>query len=85
MMLACRPELVDVTKAVKDETADGLVEHVTRGKPKNIPYVTARFQTWSKKGVIGDATKASKEKGEKILRAAVNNIVGFLSRIDRLG
>lgn len=84
MMLACRPDLVDMAKAVKDDTADKLVDDVTGGKPKNMPYVAAPFQSWSKTGVIGDATKASREKGEKILEAVVNNIVDFLSRLDRL-
>jgi len=84
MMLACRPDLVDMTKAVKDETAEKLVQEMTGGKPKNMPQVYLPFQAWSKTGVAGDATKASKEKGKKILTAVVNNIVDFLNRLDRL-
>jgi len=84
MMLACRPDLVDISKGVKDETADKLAQEMTGGKPKNMPYVATRFQTWSKTGVMGDATKASTEKGEKILQAVVKNIVGFLNRLDKM-
>jgi creatinine amidohydrolase/Fe(II)-dependent formamide hydrolase-like protein len=42
------------------------------------------FQKWSKTGLMGDATKASKKKGEKILRAVVDNIVNFLQQVDKL-
>jgi len=84
MMLACRPELVDMTNAVKDNTADELVQELSGGKPKNMPYMAMPFTAWSRTGVIGDASKASKEKGEKILEAVVNNIVGLLNRLDKL-
>jgi len=85
MMLACRPELVDMTEAAKDETWDKLVKALTGGKPKNMPQVYVPFSKWSKKGLIGDATKASKRKGEKILEAVVDNIVNFLQQVDKLG
>jgi len=84
MMLACRPELVDMTKAVKDETSDKLVKALTGGKPKNMPQVYVPFSKWSKTGLIGDATKASKIKGEKILNVVVGNIVNFLQKLDKL-
>jgi creatinine amidohydrolase/Fe(II)-dependent formamide hydrolase-like protein len=84
MMLACRPDLVDMNKAVKDSLQEKLTQELTGKKPGNMPQIYAPFPTWSKTGVIGDATKASKEKGEKILKAVVNNIVDFLSRMDRL-
>jgi creatinine amidohydrolase/Fe(II)-dependent formamide hydrolase-like protein len=57
---------------------------LTGGKPKNMPQVYVPFQKWSKTGLIGDATKASKRKGEKILKAVVDNIVSFLQKIDKL-
>jgi len=85
MVLACRPDLVDMKKAVKDNVSDELVEVLTGGKPKNMPYIAVPFSAWSKTGVIGDATKASKEKGKKILKAVVQNIVDFLQRVDKLG
>jgi len=84
MMLACQPELVDMKKAVKDETYDRLVDMLTGGKPKNLPQVYVPFSKWSKTGLIGDATKASKRKGEKILKAVVDNIVDFLQQLDKL-
>jgi len=84
MMLACRPELVDMTKAVKDDTSDKLVKALTDGKPKNMPQVYVPFSKWSKTGLIGDATKASKIKGEKILNVVVDNIVDFLQKLDKL-
>lgn len=84
MMLACRPNLVNMKKAVKDNVSEKLTLALTSKKPGNMPQIYAAFPTWTKTGVIGDATKASKEKGEKILRAVVNNIVGFLSQLDKL-
>lgn len=84
LMLACRPDLVDMAKAVKDETSDKLVKALTGGKPKNMPQVYVPFLKWSKTGLIGDATKASKTKGEKILNAVVKNIVDFLRQLDKL-
>jgi len=84
MMLACRPDLVDMKKAVKDETYDKLVNVLTSGKPKNRPEVYVPFSKWSKTGLMGDATKASKIKGEKILNSVVNNIVNFLQQLNKL-
>jgi len=84
MMLACRPDLVDMTKAVKDSVADELVKDLSGGKPKEMPYTAFPFTAWSRAGVIGDATKASKKKGEQILEAVVNNIVDFLNRLDKV-
>jgi len=84
MMLACRPGLVDMTKATKDVTSDKLIQALTSGKPKNMPQVYVSFPKWSKTGLMGDATKASKRKGEKILKVVVDNIVNFLHQVDRL-
>jgi creatinine amidohydrolase len=84
MMLTCRPELVDMKKATKDSTSDKLAGALTGGKPKNLPQVFVPFTKWSKTGLIGDATKASKAKGEKIMKAVVNNIVSFLQQLDKL-
>ena len=84
MMLACRSDLVNMKKATKDDTHDKLTEALTNGKPKNMPDVYVPFTKWSKTGLIGDATKASKTKGEKIMKAVVNNIVHFIKQLDRL-
>ncbi|KPV64052.1 MAG: 2-amino-5-formylamino-6-ribosylaminopyrimidin- 4(3H)-one 5'-monophosphate deformylase [Candidatus Bathyarchaeota archaeon BA1] len=84
MALACRPKLVNMEKAVRDEMADELTQRLTRGKPKNMPQVYLPFQVWTKTGLIGDAVKATAEKGEKILEAVVSNIIDFLEQVDRL-
>ena len=84
MMLTYRPDLVNMKKATKDDTHDKLAEVLTSGKPKNMPAVYVPFTTWSKTGLIGDSTKATKTKGEKIMKAAVNNIVHFLKQLDKL-
>jgi len=84
MMLACRPELVNMKKAVKDETRDKLVNKLTVGKPKNLPQVFVPFQKWSRTGLMGDASKASEIKGQKIMNAVVNNIVNFLQQLNKL-
>ena len=84
MMLACRPELVDMKKATRDDTSNKLTDTLTGGKPKNLPQVFVSFTKWSKTGLIGDATKASKAKGDKIMKAVVENIVNFLKQLDKL-
>jgi len=84
MVLASKPELVNMTKAVKDETANNLIQKLTGGKPKNMPKVYLPFQIWTKTGLIGDATKATREKGERILEAVVNNLIDFLGQVDKL-
>ena len=84
MMLACRPELVDMKKATKDDTSDKLTDALTGGKPKNLLQVFVPFTRWSKTGLIGDATEASKAKGQKIMKAVVDNIVDFLGQLDKL-
>jgi len=63
MILACRPELVDMTKAAIDETSERLIKELTGRKPKNMPKVYVPFSKWSKTGLMGDTTKASKTKG----------------------
>ena len=83
MMLACHPELVDMKKAMRDSTSEKLTNELTDGKPKNLPQVFVSFTKWSKTGLIGDATKASKAKGEKIMKAVVENIVSFLQQLDK--
>ena len=84
MMLACRPELVDMKKATKDDTSAKLTDALTGGQPKNLPQVFVPFTKWSKTGLIGDATKASKAKGDKIMKAVVDNIVSFLRKLGKL-
>lgn len=35
-------------------------------------------------GFIGDPTKASKEKGEKLIKASVNNFANLISKIKKV-
>jgi creatinine amidohydrolase len=84
MMLACRPDIVNMKKATKDDTSEKLTKTLMGGKSKNVPPVFVPFTKWSKTGLIGDATKASKAKGEKIMKAVVDKIVHFLKQLDKL-
>lgn len=82
VLIACRPELVRMNKAVRDQTFTEMRKKLTDGKPDNMPKVYVPFSTWTKTGVVGDATKASREKGQEILEAVVENIVRFLKHLD---
>jgi len=84
MLMACRPGLAQMDKAVKDETFTEKVQKLTDGKPKNMQKVYVPFDTWTKTGLIGDATKASVEKGQKMLEVVVENIVKFLKGLDEV-
>ncbi|MBZ5601787.1 MAG: creatininase family protein [Acidobacteriia bacterium] len=65
MMLYIAPETVDMQKAVKDY-------HTGSGPLTRDPKGTGTF---SASGVWGDATLATREKGERVVRALVDNIV----------
>lgn len=66
MMLVIAPETVDMTKAVKDFNAahPGPLTRDPQGKG-----------VYSPTGVWGDATLATREKGEKIVQATINGIL----------
>lgn len=70
LMLAAKEELVQMDKAVCEypETPDlyGLD--------------ASSLSTISKSGVYGDATKASREKGEKIIEELISNVVDTLNK-----
>lgn len=67
LMLALKPELVDMTKAVSEYPK----------KPLLYGKSTISLGDLSKSGVYGDATKASREKGEKMLDT-------FITEMERL-
>lgn len=80
MMLSIRPELVDMSKAMKD-----IDYHTSRyfpfsdffypsGSVKMMPF----WSTLSKTGTRGDPTVATKEKGDKWLDAAVKGLKGII-------
>ncbi|HEM46834.1 MAG TPA: creatininase family protein [Alphaproteobacteria bacterium] len=74
--LAVRPELVDEGKAVRS---------VPRFSSRYLNFTSKRGVSWyvytkrlSKSGVIGDPTKASAEKGERIWRAMIAHLVALV-------
>ena len=85
LYLALRPELVDMSKAVDERTplspsfrTDLLAgTHPQGSAARLVPYWSA--QTAS--GVMGDATKATREKGEKFLEAAVSGLVDLVREL----
>jgi len=47
-------------------------------------HIPMRIGEWSKSGVWGYATKASKEKGEKIVKKAIERLADFLRQLKEL-
>jgi creatinine amidohydrolase len=72
MMLVIAPETVDMSKAVKDFNPD---------KSGPLTRDPKGAGVYSPTGVWGDATLATREKGEKIVRATVE---GTLREIEAL-
>lgn len=72
VMLYLRPELVDMKSAVKNQLNEDYYNTFT----DIIQYIPNSKKTDS--GVIGDATVATREKGEKIVNACVERIVEYI-------
>jgi creatinine amidohydrolase/Fe(II)-dependent formamide hydrolase-like protein len=77
--LALRPHLVDIRKAQK---------FVPEFSSKYLDFSSSRSVEWyartekiSKSGVLGDPSKASKEKGEQIIRIMISNLVSFVEEL----
>ena len=68
LMLALKPELVDMSKAVREYPE----------KPRLYGKSSISLGDLSKSGVYGDATKANKEKGEKMLDLFVTDMEQIL-------
>lgn len=68
LMLALKPELVDMSKAVREYPE----------QPKLYGKSSISLGDLSKSGVYGDATKATKEKGEKMLDLFVTDMEQIL-------
>ena len=85
LYLALKPELVDMDKAVDERSplsssfrTDLLAgAHPQGSGARLVPYWSS--QTAS--GVIGDATKATREKGEKFLQAAVEGLTDLIREL----
>ena len=72
MMLVIAPETVDMSKAVKDYDPNG------KGGLSRKPGTGA---TYSPSGVWGDATLATREKGEKVVAAYVAGLVADIKAL----
>lgn len=88
--LALYPELVDMSKAGK-ESAPTIVDRRFFGGPAHMPEdggfpghnITAFYfqrETY-RLGILGDATKASREKGMKIVDAVVKKLCDFIEEL----
>jgi creatinine amidohydrolase len=85
LYLALKPDLVDMSKAVDERSPlppSFKTDLLAGGHPEGsdarlIPYWSS--QTAS--GVMGDATKASKEKGEKFLEAATEGLLELVREL----
>jgi creatinine amidohydrolase len=73
MILYIAPERVDMSKAVADVQPDGELPGLSRDPSTR--------KTYSKTGVWGDATLATREKGERVVEAIV---AGMLADIEAL-
>ncbi len=84
VMLACRPELVKMDRAVRDDKFGRMVEALTDGKPENMPKVYLPFRELTETGVLGDATRASRRKGLEVLEAVVENTAKLIERLGEM-
>ncbi len=80
--LATRPQLVRMDQARK---------FVPRFSSQYLDFTSARSVEWyartariSKSGVLGDPTKASREKGERIWRLTIEHLVEFVESLKEL-
>jgi creatinine amidohydrolase len=86
LMLAIRPDLVDMSKAQKDinyQTSDYFPLDdffYPSGSVTMMPY----WSTLSKTGTMGDPTVATPEKGEQWLKAAVKGLMGIIHDLRKL-
>ncbi|WP_309493627.1 creatininase family protein [Candidatus Hecatella orcuttiae] len=71
LMLALKPELVRMEKTVDEHPR--FPEHLVVAKPGD----------YLKSGVMGSPTKASREKGEKILEALVREVEELVKRMEK--
>jgi creatinine amidohydrolase len=80
--LALRPELVDMSKAVRELSHEPTKNYWTDLVGGDGPLVMMEhWSAISKSGVMGDPTKATAEKGAKLLSAAVTGLVELIDEI----
>ena len=78
--LALEPDLVQMDKAVK-EIPDWDSEYVWLDWSDGPLQVWPHWSGLSRSGVVGDATVATADKGERLLSAAVNEIRAYIGEI----
>jgi creatinine amidohydrolase len=88
LYLAIDPDPVKMDKAEKDLTmpmSPHIFSDLVGGKPKsgfkNPIHLVEYWSTVTKNGVRGDPTKATAEKGNKILAAAADELVEIISEL----
>ncbi len=77
--LAIRPELVQMDKAVNETLAFGS-DYLDFDNDRGVNWYV-RTSKISESGVMGDATKATPEKGQEIWDVMVKNLVSFVNSI----
>lgn len=85
LYLALEPELVDMSRAVDERSPLSVSfqsDLLAGGHPEGssaslIPY----WSTKTASGVMGDATKATREKGEKFLEAAIEGLIELVREL----
>jgi len=86
LMLAIRPDLVHMEKAVKDISYPTSKYFPARDfyYPPGPVHMMRHWSTLSKTGVMGDPTKASAEKGRAWLNAAVEGLRGIIRELYKM-
>ncbi|MBT5874859.1 MAG: creatininase family protein [Candidatus Latescibacteria bacterium] len=85
LYLALKPDLVDMSKAVDERSplsASFKTDLLAGGHPDGadarlVPY----WSSVTASGVMGDATKATREKGEKFLEAGISGVVDLVREL----
>jgi len=78
VLLYLRPDLVDMSKAVRDihfQPSRWIWWDLQRPSPVTFMEFFSRF---SKTGINGDPTLATREKGERVVECVVSNLVDFI-------
>jgi creatinine amidohydrolase len=89
IVLAIRPDLVNMKRAIKEytkariETFDQVLSSKVKFKDR-VVTVYHRSDEVTESGVMGDPTEATKEKGEKILGRMVDYISDFVEEFNKM-
>ncbi|HOO87986.1 MAG TPA: creatininase family protein [Synergistales bacterium] len=78
IMMAARPDLVDLTQAKSQVPHDVIALSDFATVIWDIAEITST-------GATGDSTKATQEKGEKMLRCVTDYLVGLVEELERRG